>query len=795
MTLKRHHLHKRNLKYRFFFIVSFVLFANDSFCLEIAINEFMASNAAAVADQDGEFDDWIELYNYGSSTVTLEGYFLTDDREEIQKWTFPDTSISPGGFLIVWADNDPDQSGLHAEFKLSASGEEILLSNPQSNIINEVTYSIQITDMSTGRVPDGTGTFQSMTPTFSALNSDEEPRHEDITDTLFNAGIIHKYELRFYTDNWQDSLEYNFEVLDQAYMPAQLIYNDSDVLDSIGVRYKGNSSYIRSGATVKKPFKFKFDKYINGQRLFGTERLNFSNSVSDPTFMREMIGYNVTSKYMPSPRAVYANIYVENELIGLYIQVEQVDEIFLKRHFTNNGYNLYKASDDGATLKYFGDDQTRYESEYELQTNKAENDWSGFINLLDKLNNTPGDLFAETLSECLNINNIISHLAFNMVFSSFDSYTGSGRNFYFYDDMDSGRFNFIPWDLNETFGTYTNNWNVITQNVVLTSNAGDRPLLRRIMENDSLRSVYFDRMREMIEGSASYDSIASMIERFQPMIQEYVLADGNKLYSDAMFFDNIENNVRINLGQVIPGLKSFSLARNENIIAQISDVGVFPGDCDNNGVVEALDILPIGVHFHSEGLRREDASYQWGSKPAMPWYSRPATYADANGDGVVDERDVIGISVNWGNSHEISGNSFEIDPSDSVIINQHKDAFHALHNSLSGNTDAVAQIRTLLEVILGADALIPSLYSLGQNFPNPFNPYTVISFSLPENQAVTLTVFNMTGQVALTPITNSPYQYGEHELLLDASSLSAGVYIYRLQTAGWSQSRKMLIVK
>lgn len=772
-----------------------IVFSATSFGQQIAINEFMARNDITVSDQDGEFDDWIELFNYGSSTISLNGLFLSDNRAELNKWSFPDTNIIAGGFLIVWADNDPDQSGLHAEFKLSGSGEDIFLCDHQSNILDEVTFGPQVTSISFGRIPDGTGAFQAMEPSFSALNLNEDPRHENTSDTLFNAAVIHKYELRFYTDNWQDSLEYNYEALDQEYMPAQLIYNDSVVLDSIGVRYKGNSSYIRSGATVKKPFKFRFDKYIEDQMLFGIERLNFSNSVSDPTLMREMIGYNISRKLMPSPRAVYANIYVENELIGLYVQVEQVDEIFLNRFFTGNGFNLYKASDDGATLKYLGDDQSAYETEYELKANEVENDWSGFIDFIDKLNNTPDDQFAETLNECLNIHNVIRHLAFNMVLSSFDSYTGSGRNFYFYDDEDSGKFNLIPWDLNETFGTYSNNWNVLTADVVDISNADDRPLFRRIMENDSLRMVYFDVIRELIEGPASYDSVLALTEQYFPLIEQHVLADQNKLYSDEMFYENINWDVRITLGKIIPGLKSFSQARNENVLAQISYLAVFPGDCDNNGVVDAFDILPIGVYFHSEGLMRENTSNVWGPKLTKTWFTGAATYADANGDGVVDEKDVIGIGVNWGNTHECASTSYQIDLSNSGIIYQHRNSFIALHRSLSGKNEAIIKIRNLLESILDIEPTVPLSYELEQNFPNPFNPSTTIRFTLPESQVVTLTVYDLMGQEVMTPIKNESFKSGQHAFILDASPLSNGIYIYRLQSADWGQSRKLAIVK
>ncbi|MCF8247059.1 MAG: CotH kinase family protein [Saprospiraceae bacterium] len=139
---------------------------------DLVINEFMASNEATIADQDGEFDDWIELYNNSSSTINLEGYSLSDDANELMKWAFPaGSSIVGNGYLIVWADNDEDQAGLHATFKLAAAAESIFLVNLAGSIVDEVSYVDQTTDVSYGRYPNGIGNFQTMTPTFNAENT------------------------------------------------------------------------------------------------------------------------------------------------------------------------------------------------------------------------------------------------------------------------------------------------------------------------------------------------------------------------------------------------------------------------------------------------------------------------------------------------------------------------------------------------------------------------------------------------------------------------------------------------
>lgn len=138
---------------------------------ELVINEFMASNDATIADQDGEFDDWIELYNNGSTSIDLEGYYLSDDATDLMQWAFPaGTVIDGNSYLIVWADNDEDQSGLHSNFKLSAAAESVILSDASGGIIDEISYIDQTSDISFGRFPNGTGDFQTMSPTFNAEN-------------------------------------------------------------------------------------------------------------------------------------------------------------------------------------------------------------------------------------------------------------------------------------------------------------------------------------------------------------------------------------------------------------------------------------------------------------------------------------------------------------------------------------------------------------------------------------------------------------------------------------------------
>ncbi len=138
----------------------------------VVINEYMATNSTTAADEFGDYDDWIELYNNGSQAVDLTGYLLSDNENRPDKYTFPPGSvIGPGQYFIVWADNEPEQGPYHAEFALSASGEEVILSLPDTSTIDYYAFGQQTTDVSEGRFPNGLGNLLGcMAPTFAAEN-------------------------------------------------------------------------------------------------------------------------------------------------------------------------------------------------------------------------------------------------------------------------------------------------------------------------------------------------------------------------------------------------------------------------------------------------------------------------------------------------------------------------------------------------------------------------------------------------------------------------------------------------
>jgi len=144
---------------------------------DLSINEFLALNDTVIADEFGDYDDWIEIYNAGSTPVCLAGMFISDDFSEPNKWQIPytdsaSTIILPDSFIVLWADGEPGQGVRHLDFKLSGDGEQISIFTPDlTTLIDSITFAEQRTDISCGRQPDGaSGWFFFLEPTPGSSN-------------------------------------------------------------------------------------------------------------------------------------------------------------------------------------------------------------------------------------------------------------------------------------------------------------------------------------------------------------------------------------------------------------------------------------------------------------------------------------------------------------------------------------------------------------------------------------------------------------------------------------------------
>ena len=142
-------------------LILFCHFSLFSQSTDIVINEFMAINTTYAQDEEGQFDDYIEIRNNSATNwKNLKNWTLTDTLGIPDKWTFPDdATLEPHGYLVLWADEDGGQGEFHINFKLDGDGEELYLFDQHGNMVDQIVFGQQVEDMSYSRVPNGTGDF------------------------------------------------------------------------------------------------------------------------------------------------------------------------------------------------------------------------------------------------------------------------------------------------------------------------------------------------------------------------------------------------------------------------------------------------------------------------------------------------------------------------------------------------------------------------------------------------------------------------------------------------------------
>ena len=147
-------------------LIVFVHGHSDAQHSNLTINEFMTSNVLAYENSFGDYEDWIELYNSGASSVDLAGYYITDNYGGSSHWRIPSgqpakTTVPAHGYLVFYADTLPGLGANHLGFKLSSTGGKIvLLGTDNATILDSISYVTQLRDVSYGRYPDGNGQWE-----------------------------------------------------------------------------------------------------------------------------------------------------------------------------------------------------------------------------------------------------------------------------------------------------------------------------------------------------------------------------------------------------------------------------------------------------------------------------------------------------------------------------------------------------------------------------------------------------------------------------------------------------------
>jgi len=505
-----------------------------------------------VANDVSEGNDWFELYNNSSENISLANYQVIDKNDDIAPVNLPDAVLAPGEYIVIYA-TDVDPNTYYVPFKLGNTDELSLILNDEtvdyidwdgSDVYVGFSYGL-----SYGSDDGYSWDKDFLTPTQASENE---------LATAFNPKVVHKLSINITTENWQDILA---NPLDEEYHDTSITFNGV-TLDSVAIRTKGGSSLSSVARSTSDRYSFKLDinKYVDGQKFFGLKKFTLQNSFNDPSYMREVIAYDLLDEMgVATPEHAYVNFYVNGELFGFYLMVEVIDGEFLEKHFANSNGDLYKPDGVGSDLKWIDGDVSSY-SDINLQTNEETTDNGAFINFVEQID--------AGSTEVIDVDSLLRYMSVSVALSNLDSYHGSlAHNYYIYEQ--DGVFGLLPWDFNEAFGSFSMGCDGVDVRELyidepITGPLADRPMVASAFASQENLDTYHEYLWQLIDGSLSSTEFSARIDDIAEVISEHVANDPSGFYSHAQFEQNLNSTV-----DRYYGLTEFMDYRITNMIKQL----------------------------------------------------------------------------------------------------------------------------------------------------------------------------------------------------------------------------------
>jgi hypothetical protein len=408
----------------------------------------------------------------------------------------------------------------------------------------------------------------------------------------------------------------------------------TETIENIGFRLRGNTSRY----SAKKSFKVSFNTFEPGRKWYGLEKLNLNGEHNDPSVIRAKLCWDLLEDLgVPGSRSNHVELYINNNYHGLYINVEHIDEEFVKSRFGNNDGNLYKCLWP-ADLTYLGSNPDNYKfingnrRAYDLKINTEEDDYSDLAHFIDVLNNASDEDFLCEIEAVFNIYDYIEVLALDVFTANWDGYIFNKNNFYLYFNTETGKFEYIPYDLDNTYGI---DWFQITWATrnIYSWHQDNRPLYTRIMENDHLRdlySQYIEYFSNNLIGTPEFTGkINTLKDNNAPLIADdpYYPMDYGFTLQD--YHDSFDEPLGMHVSE---GLFPYINTRKQSIEAQLESYAVQPViNYVRNNRPQAGENLKVRAYV--EGLEESDSVVVEYSLNEGPMVSKKMFDDGAHWDG------------------------------------------------------------------------------------------------------------------------------------------------------------------
>ena len=412
-------------------------------------------------------------------------------------------------------------------------------------------------------------------------------------NTLFDNSRVSA----IYIEISADSLSWMMDnVLSDHYCKANFVYNDgtnSDTLRQVGFRLRGNTSRF----SKKKSFKISFNTYVPGRKYQDVKKINLNGQHNDPTMIREKLFYDSWKKAgMPERRTSFVRLYINNQYYGLYTNLEEFDKDWLKRVYGENSGNLYKCTYP-AELGYRGSSQQLYKDvvsgsstggrAYDLQTNETTDDYTDLVALITALNQPVDANFAAQVSSLINIDGLLKAFALDVASGNWDDYMYNMNNYFLYHNSATGKFEFLSYDTDNTFGVDWVNRDWATRNCLdWYSHSGSRPLAEKILSVPEFKIKYQRYLDTIARQIINPVVIFPHIDSLKALITDAVAADTYRTLDFGYTINDFDDGfIKQVDGHTPYGIKPFLTTRYTTILQQLPFTGISETDGKKGSIV------------------------------------------------------------------------------------------------------------------------------------------------------------------------------------------------------------------
>jgi spore coat protein CotH len=399
-------------------------------------------------------------------------------------------------------------------------------------------------------------------------------------EKLFEADGIPDIELSPAL-GWSEFVNAYVAVGDNGYLVSSYKYN-GDVLGSVGLRIREDLLDGLGKPRAKYHLKINFD-YFGGPRFDGVDKLVFDTGRADPSKMRESLAFRMYETMgVPVPRVEFATVSTDGVSLGLYVMKQVVDKRFLKDRFGSadgaDDGNLYECSPPGCLLEWAGYTREGYVDKScpggepcgLLQITNEDvpelNDYSDLVAFLDILNNSSDDVFAAQIEEVFDVDGFLDYLAVAVVIGDYESYLGTGQDFYLYQRPETGRFVYIPTDFNRTYGSSECMSSAESTGADVLAPVCDvraRPLVSRLLAVEDFRQRYKSSVYTILNQFFTPVIQHQWITELDDRIRASVEADSGSEYSfkeyEASLSSNISSDDKPNLLEYVENRRAYLL--------------------------------------------------------------------------------------------------------------------------------------------------------------------------------------------------------------------------------------------